>query len=392
MNTVNLAADDLPREWIDPDTGHRIVRLSDEPGSASLYFHQNAYTPDGRQLVITTPNGISSIDLETRRIRRIVEGKVRIIMVGYKTGRIYYTKDGAVFATDPDTLATREIAKLPPGGSAATVNCDETLLAGTITYNPDGSPHTAPATASAASKAIRIRERFEQRLPMELFTINTQTGQLRTFHRCNHWLNHLQFSPTDPMLLLFCHEGPWHRVDRTWTIRADGTGLTRIHTRTMEMEIQGHEWFSADGQTIWYDLQTPKGQVFWVAGYHIPTGKRTWYSLQRDEWSVHFNSSPDGRLFAGDGGSPGMVARAHDGQWIYLFRPELNENQAGSEYDSSKLIQAGVLHSERLVNMSKHDYDLEPNVTFTPDMKWIVFRSNMHGPTHVYAVEIDKAR
>ena len=33
-----------PREWIDPDTGHRVVRLSDEPGSQSLYFHQNAYT------------------------------------------------------------------------------------------------------------------------------------------------------------------------------------------------------------------------------------------------------------------------------------------------------------------------------------------------------------
>jgi hypothetical protein len=34
---------------------------------------------------------------------------------------------------------------------------------------------------------------------------------------------------------------------------------------------------------------------------------------------------------------------------------------------------------------------LEPNVNFTPDMKWIVFRSNMFGPTHVFAVEIAKA-
>jgi oligogalacturonide lyase len=51
-----------------------------------------------------------------------------------------------------------------------------------------------------------------------------------------------------------------------------------------------------------------------------------------------------------------------------------------------------VLHSERLVDLSKHDYQLEPNVTFTPDQKWIVFRSNMHGATHVYAVEVAKAR
>ena len=28
-----------PTDWIDPDTGHRIVRLSKEPDTASLYFH-----------------------------------------------------------------------------------------------------------------------------------------------------------------------------------------------------------------------------------------------------------------------------------------------------------------------------------------------------------------
>jgi oligogalacturonide lyase len=30
-------------------------------------------------------------------------------------------------------------------------------------------------------------------------------------------------------------------------------------------------------------------------------------------------------------------------------------------------------------------------VTFTPDAKWIVFRSNMHGAVHTYAVEVAKA-
>jgi oligogalacturonide lyase len=54
------------------------------------------------------------------------------------------------------------------------------------------------------------------------------------------------------------------------------------------------------------------------------------------------------------------------------------------------LIQPGVFHAERLVNMSKHNYHLEPNVQFTPDGRWIVFRSNMFGPTQVYEVEIAK--
>ena len=38
------AQQEPPKSWMDPDTGHRIVRLTDEPGSASLYFNQNAYS------------------------------------------------------------------------------------------------------------------------------------------------------------------------------------------------------------------------------------------------------------------------------------------------------------------------------------------------------------
>ena len=54
-------------------------------------------------------------------------------------------------------------------------------------------------------------------------------------------------------------------------------------------------------------------------------------------------------------------------------------------------MRPGVLRAERLVNMSKHEYRLEPNVSFTPDQQWVVFRSNMFGATYVFAVEVAKA-
>jgi len=401
---------EIPREWIDPDTGHRVIRLSDEPGSASLYFHQNPYTPDGKKLLITVPGGLATIDLATRRIDKIVDGRVNVIIAGRKTGNIYYAKAGVVYASDPNTHQTREIAKLPPapaGGSVGvnTVNADETLLAGTITEgrvpNEPSQPQTAAPSATNSrgqagadnypGKESMMERRLAAHLPMQMFTVNTKTGEVKTILRSNDWLNHLQFSPTDPMMLLFCHEGPWHKVDRTWIIRADGTGLTKLHTRTMNMEIEGHEFWGADGRTVWYDLQTPKSQVFWVAGYNLETGARNWYNLPIEEWSVHFNVSPDGKLFAGDGGGPNSVAAGHNGQWIYLFRPQERPGGNSPELpDSAKMIRTGYFKAEKLVNLSKHDYRLEPNVTFTPDQKWIVFRSNMFGPTHVFAVEIEK--
>ncbi len=381
-----------PKEWVDPDTGHRVVRLTEEPGSASLYFNQNGYTADGKGLVYTSPAGIHVLDLETRKARVVVAGRVRLIDAGRRTGRGYYVRDGAAWWTDTGTGESKKIGELPARGSIATVNADETLLGGTYLEADGGArPYTTAAQGHALeqprNKGQMMEQRWAARLPMAMFTMRVDTGEVRAIHRANDWLNHLLFSPADPGLLMFCHEGPWHKVDRLWTIRTDGTGLTKIHTRTMAMEIWGHEFWSTDGKAIWYDLQTPRGEDFWLARYEVGTGARRWYHLQRDEWSIHFNVSRDGRLIAGDGGDPGQVAKAKDGRWIYLFRAEGRKDEG---VGGAGLVQTGVLRAERLVNMGKHDYRLEPNVRFSPDGRWVIFRSNMFGETYVFGVEVGR--
>lgn len=378
--TQNPSPEPAPREWIDPATGHRVIRLSDAPGSASLYFHQNQYTAAGDKMVFSTRQGLSTINHETRRIDAIVEGRAGKVVVGRKTRQVFYMIDDTVYATGLDSKVTRPIAKRPElrGASGFAVNADETLLAGSYVDGETGRPQVPPPAEPnliPLSQESSLEARWLARRPMRLFTINVKSGEVRTFHPSTDWLNHVQFSPTDPTLLMFCHEGPWHKVDRIWTIRIDGSDLRKVHTRTMEMEIAGHEFFSQDGRTIWYDLQTPKSQVFWLVGYDLATRKLTKFKIEREHWSVHYNASPDGKLFAGDGGGPRSVAAPGNGQWIYLFTPN------GSS-----------LKVERLVDLSKHDYRLEPNVSFTPDGKWIVFRSNMHGASHVYAVEVKKEK
>lgn len=402
---------ETPTEWIDRDTGHRVVQLSREPGSESLYFNLNPFTPDGQKMVVTSPGGISLVNLQTHAIDKIVTGRLHIIMVGRQTGQIYYTSsklaDGAtnrwVCAIDPTTKVIREILKLTRGQEVATVNADETLLGGTTIERTDwatnrffeAGPNRATDIQSAdiqrGKKGTMMEERLAKHYPMSLFFYNIATGETKTCNRCTDWLGHLQFSPTDPNRLMFCHEGPWHKVDRIWTIRTDGTDLKLIHQRTLTMEIAGHEFWSADGRTIWYDLQTPRGQVFWLGGYEVATGARTWFNLQRNEWGVHFNVSPDGQLFSSDGGDDKMVAHAPDGKWLYLFHPELIEDRSAGNVDTSKLIKAGVFHSEKLVNMTQHDYALEPNAMFSPDLKWLIFRSNMSGANQAYAVELETA-
>jgi oligogalacturonide lyase len=38
--------------------------------------------------------------------------------------------------------------------------------------------------------------------------------------------------------------------------------------------------------------------------------------------------------------------------------------------------------------MKNHNYNLEPNIHYSPDQKWIIFRANFEGSENVYAVEL----
>jgi oligogalacturonide lyase len=435
-------AEDLPKTWVDKDTGHRIWRLSDEPNSGGFYFNINAYTPDHKSMIYTAPDGIHVLDMQTRKTRLLVpnppagtdvpstdHSAVRgagasrnphALVAGNKTNSVFYTwldpatHNVAVYKADSNTGAIRKLTDLPPKISIVSVNADETLAAGTYiegdaTGKEYGSNAPAPPaadnrSASAAqgphyqpeNKGVMMERRLAARLPLVLFTIRLEPGpngekpgDMKTLLHSTDWVNHLLFSPTDPELLMYCHEGPWQKVDRIWMIHTDGTHNTLIHKRTMAMEIAGHEFWGLDGETIWYDWQFPKGEDFFLAGYNLKTGKRTAFHMQRNEWSIHFNLTKDLDLFTGDGGDPGQVAKAPDGEWIELFHPHMLPTDGA--LNEPTFWQPGVFQSERLVNMSHHYYREEPNVRFSPDKSLVLFTSNMFGPSYVFGVEVKKA-
>jgi oligogalacturonide lyase len=314
---------------------------------------------------------------------------------------------GPVYAVNVDTKQERLIKN----AVSTVINCDETfgflVVRGAAAIDPTGQTRP-PATRPYVSQlqrmfpgktmadlttfqqyAVRKEENLARRTldpqPEAYTFINLKTGERKTTGYQYGDLDHQQWSPTDPNLLLYAHEGSWHEVDRTWTIRSDGSDMRLMHKRTMDMEINGHEWWSFDGKTVWYDLQTPRSTDFWIAGVNIDTGKETRYHIQRDWWGIHFNSSRDNTLFADDGGDPSQVAYSSDGMWINLFRVQPD----------------GTVIREKLVNMSKHNYvtgngpgqgGIEPNVSITPDKKWVIFTGNMYGGNQVYAVEIAKAK
>ena len=402
------------REWIDPATGHRVIRVSDEPGSSTLYFHDNAFSAAGDRMMLRTPKGVAVIEVAKLGREDLELHIVAPQAGGYfaRRGRDIYLSAGAgnsgsgrsagpVKAVNIDTRVVREVRN-----AVGLVNADETLsvVKKAPAIDRDGKyppPPTRPIVpqlqrmfpgkrmedlTADQQYAVKKEEQLAPRalnpgLQSFVFTRLASGESYETGFQYGD-LNHLQFNPVDPGLLLYCHEGTWHELDRTWTIRADGSAMRLMHRRTMDMEINGHEWWSWDGRTVWFDLQTPRSQVFWLAGVNLETGRQTRYHVERDWWGIHFNSSRDDTLFASDGGDPSQVAYSSDGMWINLFRVQPD----------------GTLAREKLVDMSRHNYvtgrgGVEPNVHITPDKKWVVFTGQFSpGERHVYAVEIENGK
>jgi oligogalacturonide lyase len=411
--TAFSAQKENPRlDWIDPATRHRIVRLTDQPGSSTLYFHDNTFSAAGDRLMVRTPKGIAIAD-----VAKIGKPDFKLETIspargGYfaRRGRDIYLSAGAgnsgggrgegpISAINIDTRVVREVAH-----ARGLINADETVSVHKNARAVDAAGrYPAPAARPIVPQLQRMfpGKRMEELTPEQQYAVAKEdelapralnptlqsfiftsltSGETNETGFQYGDLNHLQFNPVDPQLLLYCHEGTWHEVERTWTIRTDGSAMRLMHKRTMDMEINGHEWWSWDGKTVWFDLQTPRSQVFWLAGVEVRTGRETRYRVERDWWGIHFNSSRDDTLFASDGGDPSQVAYSIDGMWINLFRVQRNR----------------TLSREKLVDMSQHNYvtgkgGVEPNVHITPDKKWVIFTGQFSTfGRHVYAVEIAK--
>src|SRR5262249_58126269 len=91
--TLDALQSPPPRDWVDPATGHRVVRLTDDAGGSTLYFHDNAFSPEGDKLMFTTPRGMAVVGVAKIGQAGLPPAIVTTARGGYfarRTREIYY--------------------------------------------------------------------------------------------------------------------------------------------------------------------------------------------------------------------------------------------------------------------------------------------------------------
>lgn len=355
----------IPDSFTDPKSGLRILHLSNFPNERSgvVYFHQNSYTADGRYGLIDEQfqdkwRHVYVFDFKTLKAKPLVTDVLtHYQIVGRKTHNIYYYAAGAAWSVDIDTAKRRKIADLPAtwgNSDGFALNADETILAA-----------SAPAADVPGAAIERIPNATGTAM---IYTVDIATGKVKEVWRESATLDHLQFSPTDPKRLMFAHEGNWAKVDRIWNLVLGEPAPTLMYKRTVDGEMVGHEFWSADGKWIWFQHgNRTTGEPGYVGAVNVATGQTRRLASSREWGGIHETWSNDGAFMVADGGA--------SLKGIFLLE-----------------LDGDTVKSTQLVDTSANDYKLaEPNPHISPDNRWVTFTATLtSGPPQAFAVELPK--
>ncbi len=353
MVTMNKISNPPLGEWIaapaqpqhDGETGVRYDVLTGGVGNNThVYFNRANFTGDGRFLIFRSDRTGSwqlyAYDIAGQHLRRLTDAALNPGRPSIDQHRplLYYTQGDAVHRLNIDTLEEIVVYRHPTPAGGIFYLMDLSSDGQYLGFMEIGPYDKLPDNTDDFVR------RFEAR-PLSSFWIATADGaKVWKAHEEKRHLQHLLFCPADPATLMYCHEGPWDRVEqRLWLMRWDGSGIRPLrYQETPDLAI-GHEYWCADGRHVDY-VRHCKGQPTAVCRVDTLSGKETVLTLHGYS---HFISDRSGNRIVGD-----------DADFVTLF-----------DVPSGSLTPL-VRHNQALTiaNTLYH-----PHPAFSPDGQRIVF-------------------
>jgi len=296
-------------KWIDPASGIESLILTERvaPLQKSFYYTNTSFSADGRFMWIDCafPPGtmcqLALADLATGKMTLCPETQHEgYPYVEQDTGYVYWGMGLNIWKRGPKKNDRPELVNTFPEELAR--NRKPKHLSSHFTLSADGKSFAIDA---AFSNEWIIGDMPLDGSPFKLW---------HSFDRC---YDHVQFSPTDPDMILLMQDG-WvntatgkshDSTDRLWLIRRGGKAYQILPNNPLPSGNRGHEWWDADGKHVWFIdytegpdqgtkkvcLETEKVEAVWPHGHsHSHCDRNGRYlagdivSWPKDEWEVAF--------------------------------------------------------------------------------------------------------
>ena len=363
----------------DPDTGVEVTRLSDDQGDSIFpYFTQVVLSDDASGLLVSSSRS----------------GKWQAYLLNLETGELLQLSD------EPDGVSPHSSTMLPTRGAVAflagravrRVNLDGSDTR-TLYQVPQGfTPSILAPAGDGSSVTFAYREALElstatgriystmaetlyRRPASVIMRVDAESGTAAALWGEREWISHVNVSPTDSDIVVFCHEGSWQLVQRMWGLRASTGEVWPLLEQRRWLERSGHEFFTRSGRVAtqyswrfharsrdWVELDVllqPDGGE--PQSFRYLYGRPTHIQVARDE-----------TLAVGDGAFPREgFSEGRNFIGLIRYRDERAITTALCRHDTSWQTQ----HSH-------------PHPVFSPDDRWVFFNSDRGGRANIYRAPV----
>lgn len=367
----------------DPDTGVEVTRLTDDRGdTSSPYFTQPLFSDDGSGLLVSS-NRTGTwqayfVELDRRRMVQLSDEPEGIRWTASamlpSRSQVVFVAGRALKRVGLDGSDLTTLYEAPPGFTLSVLSPTADGSSVVFAYIEE----VALSTAAGHLVAQRM-ERFCRRPTSVVMRVDTGSGFATALWGERNLITHVNVSPVAPDIIVFCHEGPWHLVQRTWVLRASTGEVWPIILQRRACERAGHEFF------------TRSGRVVTEYAWRFHPNARDWINLDVFVW-------PDGRdhqAFRYLWDSPGPVGHNqvswHD-ETLGVGDAAFPEKDFPHGRDYIGLIR----YQEELarpIPLCRHDCTRQavlghPFPVFSPDDRCVYFNSDRAGRCDVYRVPV----
>lgn len=333
---------DIYPSYVDDKTGATVLNLTPGDHADSITYQTHPMWVDGGRyfMFYSDRSGNGSrphlLEVATGTVKPVPLNDYSRSTLSWTTPHLYFINKDGIGAVDvvggfKGEEPARMFGKVPEAFSS---------LQGTISLDAD-------------QKSLYVGGIVGENDRSAIYAVDTETGAAREVTVFDFKVGHIQASPFEPGLIMFCHETGGDAPQRTWMVRADGSDFGPIYKETFDEWVTHEVWWSKDRVvfTIWPYDETHTLLPHGIASATLKDGPRGKMELiaMYPAWHTH--------------GSP-------DQQWVM-----------GDDFDRNIWV-VRMDHLERRLLTQGHNgagFKTHPHGSFTPDSKAVVFNSSRDG-------------
>jgi oligogalacturonide lyase len=366
-------------EGTDDLTGVEMVQLTDSTGDTYHPYFTKTLIDAENQYILLASNRSGAMQLYTLRFAdgQMVQLTDETDLYPFSSVLdaqhhiVYYFAGRVLKSVRLDTLEAEDLMEIPPGFKPSDLSIDNAGQYLAFSYVE------AIEVCTQTNKIYsEMREKYFRRPTSIVIRYDLTKKSSLVLWGDQQWISHVNISPTDPNVVLFCHEGPWLQVHRMWTARVDHDKVYPLIDQKVNLERIGHEFFTASGRVgAQYSYRDQVGEEFYKHGdIFVNTDgsdeRRYYYPYTRPS---HVQMNYAENLGIGDRAPIRKDMKDH-GNYLALLKYE------------GESVEVGLLcaHGTSWKSQMSH-----PHPIFTRDDKYVIFSSERNGRTNVYKARVD---